>query len=185
MLTNAVGFDDGPFERAAAGTQVLLVGAVCARTRLDGVLSGRITKDGDDATRTMAHLVLSTQFARHIRALVLNGISVAGFNVVDIHELAALVGRPVLVVARRAPRLAKIRDALTRLPDGERKWRFIERAGAMEPLRGLYVQRAGLDLAAAAELLEATTLHGNLPEPLRLAHLIAGGITSGVSRGRA
>jgi uncharacterized protein len=29
------------------------------------------------------------------------------------------------------------------------------------------------------------TLHGNLPEPLRLAHLIAGGVTTGESRGRA
>jgi endonuclease V-like protein UPF0215 family len=28
-------------------------------------------------------------------------------------------------------------------------------------------------------------LHGNVPEPLRLAHLIAGGIAVGRSRGRA
>lgn len=34
-------------------------------------------------------------------------------------------------------------------------------------------------------VLEATTLHGNLPEPLRIAHLIAGGIAAGESRGRA
>ena len=44
---------------------------------------------------------------------------------------------------------------------------------------------AGLDAAAAAALLRATTLHGNVPEPLRLAHLIAGGVTTGASRGRA
>ena len=33
--------------------------------------------------------------------------------------------------------------------------------------------------------LAATTLHGNMPEALRLAHLIAGGIVTGASRGRA
>ena len=55
----------------------------------------------------------------------------------------------------------------------------------MEPVRGVYVQRAGLSLAEARDLLAATTLHGNMPEPLRLAHLIAGGIVTGKSRGRA
>jgi endonuclease V-like protein UPF0215 family len=34
-------------------------------------------------------------------------------------------------------------------------------------------------------MLEVTTLHGKLPEPLRIAHLIAGGIVTGKSRGRA
>jgi endonuclease V-like protein UPF0215 family len=41
------------------------------------------------------------------------------------------------------------------------------------------------NIVAAAALLAATTLHGNVPEPLRLAHLIAGGVTTGESRGRA
>jgi endonuclease V-like protein UPF0215 family len=47
------------------------------------------------------------------------------------------------------------------------------------------VQRAGLDLDEARAIVADTTLHGNVPEPLRLAHLIAGGIASGHSRGRA
>jgi endonuclease V-like protein UPF0215 family len=37
----------------------------------------------------------------------------------------------------------------------------------------------------ARRIVAATTLHGNIPEPLRLAHLIAGGIVTGKSRGRA
>ncbi|MCC6647897.1 MAG: hypothetical protein IT374_20305 [Polyangiaceae bacterium] len=40
-------------------------------------------------------------------------------------------------------------------------------------------------MAEARDLVIATTLHGNVPEALRLAHLIAGGVTTGVSRGRA
>ncbi len=34
-------------------------------------------------------------------------------------------------------------------------------------------------------MLERTTTHGVIPEPLRLAHIIAGGMTTGKSRGRA
>src|SRR5262249_54879759 len=114
-----------------------------------------------------------------------NGIAFGGFNVVDIHALASALARPVLVVARRAPRLALIRSALARMPGGARRGRLIERAGPMEPLGGGFVQRAGLSLHEAWHLLQATTLHGNLPEALRLAHLVAGGITTGKSRGRA
>ncbi|HEY7371909.1 MAG TPA: DUF99 family protein [Polyangia bacterium] len=184
-LTNVVGFDDGPFARDRPGARVLLVGAVCARTRLDGVISGQVRKDGRDATARVAALVRGSQFDGHVRAVLLNGIAFGGFNVVDIHALAETLARPVLVVARRAPRLALIRAALTRLPGGAAKWRLIERAGPMEPLGGVFVQRAGLSPREALQLLAATTLHGNLPEPLRLAHLIAGGITTGKSRGRA
>jgi endonuclease V-like protein UPF0215 family len=185
LLTNVVGFDDGPFERARRGGRVLLVGAVCARTRLDGVLAGRVRHDGADATARMEAMLRGSPFDRHARAVLLNGIAVGGFNVVDIHGLAEALGRPVLVVARRPPRMEKIRRALAALPGGARRWALIERAGPMEPVRGLYVQRAGLTLVEARDLLAATTLHGKLPEPLRLAHLIAGGLVTGVSRGRA
>ena len=129
-LHNVVGFDDGPFPRERRTGQVLLVGAVCARSRLDGVLSGQVVRDGDDATQVMARLLLGSQFEGHVRAILLNGIAVAGFNVIDIHGLRQAVGRPVLVVARRPPRLDKIRRALDLLEDGDRKWSFIQQRRA-------------------------------------------------------
>jgi endonuclease V-like protein UPF0215 family len=185
-ITNVIGFDDGPFDKfRPGGADVLLVGAVFARTRLDGVVSGRVRRDGRNATARMAELLRGSQFDRHVRAVLLGGIAVAGFNVVDLHALCAALGRPVVVVARRPPRFPAIRRALEHVRGGEKKWALIEAAGPMEPVRGIYVQRAGITLADTAALLEATTLHGKLPEPLRVAHLIAGGVVSGASRGRA
>ena len=185
-IANVIGFDDGPFDKfRRGGRDVLLVGAVCARTRLDGVVSGHVRRDGRNATARMVELIRGSQFDRHVRAVLLSGIAVGGFNVVDIHALSAALARPVIVVARRPPRFAKIRVALARVRGGDRKWALIEAAGPMEPVGGIYVQRSGISLADTAAMLEATTLHGKLPEPLRLAHLIAGGVVSGVSRGRA
>lgn len=184
LLTNVVGIDDAPFVREHRG-DVAVIGAVCSRTRLDGVLSGRVRRDGANATERIAELIAGSAFRGHLQAVLLQGIAVAGFNVVDIHGLAARLGLPVLVVARRRPDLAAIQRALTHLKGWERRWRLIERAGPMEPVRGVYVQRAGLDRHSAEQLLAATTLHGKLPEPLRLAHLIAGGTATGHSRGRA
>lgn len=191
VLSNVVGFDDAPFARTHRG-DILLVGAVCARTRLDGVISTRIRRDGANATTRIAEALGRSQFGAHVQAILLQGIAVGGFNVVDVHALHATSRVPILVVARRAPDMSAIRRALFTggagargVPGAARKWRLIERAGPMEELRGLFVQRVGLSRSEAGELVRATTLHGNLPEPLRLAHLIAGGVTTGASHGRA
>ena len=183
-LTHLVGFDDAPFERSHRG-DVLLVGAVYAGTRLTGVLSGKVRRDGVNATGVIARTVLDSRFWPQLHAVLLQGISVAGFNVVDINLLAQMLERPVLVVSRRRPDMAAIRRALLQhVPGGSRKWKRIEKAGPVESAAGLWVQRAGLSLDQAVQVLRDSCSNGNVPEPLRAAHLIAGGIVRGESRGR-
>ncbi|MBI2893831.1 MAG: DUF99 family protein [Deltaproteobacteria bacterium] len=185
-LSNVVAFDDAPFAREHRG-DVPLVGAVFAGVRLDGVLIGRVRRDGANATRAMSALVAGSHFAGHVQAVLLQGIAVAGFNVVDIAALHEALGLPVLVVARRQPDMEGVRKALFggRVPGGAHKWRLVEKAGPMEPVAGLWVQRAGLTLAEADHMLRRLRLHGLLPEPIRVAHLIAGALGTGHSRGRA
>ena len=184
-ITNVIGFDDAPFAHLHRG-DVRIVGAICARTRLDGVVSGVVRRDGANATRRMIEIIEASQFRGYVRAVLLQGIAVAGFNVVDVQMLAARLALPVVVVARRRPRLELVKAALFgHTPGAARKWRLIERAGEMELIERIWVQRVGISREATSALLLATTLHGNLPEPLRLAHLIAGGVTTGKSRGRA
>lgn len=162
-----------------------MVGAVFAGLRLEGVVSTRVRRDGRNSTSALAGLLAGTRFADHLHAVLLQGIAFAGFNVVDIHALHAACGLPVIVVVRRPPDMTAIRSALQRLPGGSRKWRLIERAGPMERVAGLYVQRAGASPPATEDLLLRLRQHSTLPEPLRVAHLIAGGIGDGESRHRA
>jgi endonuclease V-like protein UPF0215 family len=179
----AIAFDDEPKGPGRRG-RVALVGAFCSRTRLDGVVVGRVRRDGADSTRRMIELVRGSGYP--VRAVLLQGIAVAGFNVVDVQQLHDELGVPVVVVMRRPPDLAAIERALLRrVPGGARKWRLIQRAAPPEPLAGLYVQRVGIDRATTEALLVVTRLHGKLPEPIRLAHLIAGALGTGRSRGRA
>ena len=99
---HVVGFDDAPFERAFRG-DVRVIGAVFAGERLDGVLSGRVRRDGANSTRVLAGMVRASRFFPQLHAVLLQGITFAGFNVVDLPALHALVGLPVLVVSRRQP----------------------------------------------------------------------------------
>lgn len=184
IYSNVVGFDDGPFEHEHRG-DVVVVGTVYAGLRFDGVLVGRVRRDGRNSTRNLAALVEGSRFREHLQLVLLQGIAMAGFNVVDVHALHERLGLPVLVVARRKPNLRKIRRALYgRVPGGARKWALIERAGEMEPVENVWVQRAGLDLVEARLFLQRSAVHGRIPEPLRTAHLIAAAVTTGESRGR-
>jgi endonuclease V-like protein UPF0215 family len=183
--SNVVAFDDGPFDRDHRG-DVPLVGAVFARHRLDGVLVGRVRRDGANATSAIVELLGRSQFREHVQAVLLQGIALAGFNVVDLPGLHEALGIPVVVVARRAPDLAAIRRVLLeRVPGGRRKWALVERAGPMEPVGPVWVQRVGIAHADVERMLAGLTIHGVLPEPIRAAHLIAGALVTGVSRGRA
>jgi hypothetical protein len=183
-LVHVIGFDDAPFDRAHRG-DVPVVGAVYAGARLDGVLSGKVRRDGANATRVVARLVESSRFFPQLHAVLLQGIAFAGFNVIDLPGLHAALGVPVVVVIRRQPDLAAVRRALfQQVPGAARKWRLIERAGAVEPAAGVYVQRAGLALAEAETLVRHLAIHSKVPEPLRTAHLIASGMIRGESRGR-
>ena len=184
-LSHVAGFDDAPFGRGHRG-DVPVVGAVFAGTRLDGVLSTRVRRDGANAAARLAACLEGSRFRPQLHAILLQGIAFAGFNVVDLHALWRRTGLPVLVVARRPPDLEAIRMALLdHVPGGARKWRLIEAAGPMEPVAGVHVQRRGISLADTETLLTRLQLHGKLPEPLRVAHLIAGGVTTGESRHRA
>ncbi|WP_233218852.1 endonuclease dU [Deinococcus arcticus] len=181
MFAHAIGFDDAPFDRAHRGN-VPVLGTVYARTTLHAVLRGQVRRDGRNSTAELARLVALAP--DHLHLVLLQGIALAGFNVVDLPALHAATGLPVLVVARKAPDLDQIRAALlTRVPGGARKWRLIEAAGPMEPCGGVYVQRAGLTLPQAEQALGTFTVTGRVPEPLRAAHLMARALVQGHSRG--
>jgi endonuclease V-like protein UPF0215 family len=153
---------------------------------IEGVISTRVRRDGADATRALTRAVLGSRHHAHLKLVLLQGIALAGFNVVDVHALHEALEVPVLVVARRPPRMDAIRAALLgKVAGGARKWALVEKAGPMEPAAGVMVQRVGLSLEEATRVIERLAVNGRIPEPLRVAHLVAGGVTTGQSRGRA
>ncbi|MDH3636981.1 MAG: DUF99 family protein [Gammaproteobacteria bacterium] len=184
-LSHVIGFDDGAFNREHRG-DVLIVGAVFAGLRLDGVLTGRVRRDGANATDEINRMVLHSRFAEHLQAVFLQGVAMAGFNVVDLYRVHEALAVPVLAVARRAPDFPAIEHALrTRVRGGARKWKLIERLGPMEPMVGVQVQHVGIPRRDAERLIKRLAINGKLPEPLRVAHMIASALTTGQSRRRA
>jgi hypothetical protein len=184
LFTHVIGFDDAPFDRDYRG-DVLVVGAVYAGLRLDGVLSTKVRRDGANATAALIRTLRASRFLPQAHLMLLQGIAFAGFNVVDLEALHQALHLRVMVVVRHRPNLSRIRTALLEhVPGGLRKWRLIEKAGPMESVAGLFVQRAGISIDDARRVLKRLAVHSSMPEPLRTAHLIAGGVTLGESRHR-
>ncbi len=182
-IANVIGFDDGPFDRE--GTEVPLLGAVYARDRLDGVVTGSCTRDGDDGTHAVAELIRTSRFDDHVQCVMIQGITVGGFNVLDVAGLAATLNRPVVIVVRKQPRFERIRHALHNVPGGETKWALIEAAGPPQACGDVWIQTAGIELEWAVETVALHTRFGAFPEPLRVAHLLAAAYATGHSHGSA
>lgn len=171
--SHVIAVDDAPFPREHRGN-VPIAGVAFAGLRLEGTLHAHVRRDGADATRVLEAMIKSSRFAAHTRLLLLEGIALAGFNVVDIHSLAKSLEMAVLVVVKRKPdRMAVQQALLERVHGGQRKWALIEKAGTMEFVEGLWVQRAGIEQADAAQVIRSFAEHGRMPEPLRVVHLVA------------
>jgi endonuclease V-like protein UPF0215 family len=179
-----LGIDDGPFEKFVPGVEAPLVGVMMEGPDLvEAVALTRFPVDGDGVTDFLGTWIESLRFRPALQAVVFGGITLAGLALLDPEALALRLALPVLVVNRKPPQDAGLRDALraagleTRLPQ-------VDRAPAAFPVGELHVSVSGASRQEAALLLERTRGKSALPEPLRLAHLIARALATGESRGR-
>lgn len=177
-----LGVDDGPFIPHTKG-QVPVIGVVFRGGYwLEGVLYAKIVVDGFDATEKIVTMITSSPHYKQLRVIMLNGVTFAGFNVVDIKTLNAATKLPVITVTREKPDLEKIHKALKKLPKSQERWNTVLNAGKPfeVPTRSgkkkIYVQVAGISQDDAQKILRLTSTRSNIPEALRVAHLIASGI---------
>jgi endonuclease V-like protein UPF0215 family len=180
----AIGFDDAPFRRGRRAP-VPVAGVVCAGTRFEGLVWGALRQDGWNATRVLASLLRGGKFLPQLHLVLVDGIALGGFNVVDLEALAAAVGRPCAAVMRRAPDLDAVERALRRLPRPERRLEVLRRAGPVHRLGGFFFQVRGAGPEETAGALARITDRGAVPEPLRLAHLVGAAVVTGESGRRA
>jgi len=179
-----MGLADGPFDWN--DREVTVVGAV---VRLPGYLeatfSTRLTVDGTDATASIADLVQESGYGHQLKALMVKGASMAGFNIIDGETLTAATGIPLITVSRQEPDMAAIRAALTKHFDDWQKRLSLLEAGTPGPVSNgkfiVYCHGYGLDEPSMKVMIQKATVQGALPEPLRLANLLARTVVRGKS----
>ncbi|MHB1435897.1 MAG: endonuclease dU [Thermoplasmata archaeon] len=172
-----LGVDDGAFVRTAVRAPLAAILLSLPR-RIEAVGRSFVTVDGTDASDRILDLVRATAHVADLRALLLDGPLVGGFNVVDLDRLAEELQVPIVTVSRHRPDLGRIRAVLERYfpEDAAERWRFLRRHPPRPWDRGpapLWGSVLGAHRRDAARLLERAAVEGRWPEPLRLAHLVA------------
>ncbi|MEM4647914.1 MAG: DUF99 family protein [Candidatus Pacearchaeota archaeon] len=182
-----IGIDDGYFEKFKSKYSKVVGVIFRGGEFIDGLISFDVEVDGDDATEKIANAINKSKHKGQIGIIMINGISLAGFNVIDIELLSKLTSLPVIIVSRKKPRLNLIKKTLKKI-NHEKKIKLIEKAGKPKPFiindKKIYYQFFNIDEEKVREILKLTIKRGLMPEPLRVAHIIATGITLGENKGR-
>ena len=171
------GIDDGAFVRGDRYAPIAAV-IVSAPSRVEAVRVGRVRVDGRDATARVLGLLRTLRGSEGIRAVLIDGAVLGGFNVLDLDAVRRGAGVPVVAVTRRRPDFRAIRSALRRwFPrTAEARYALLRRHRlARVPTGGepIWVAAAGCTARDAGALVHRTAVLGHWPEPLRLAHLVA------------
>ncbi len=172
-----ISFDDGFGKNFAC-----IVGCITAGSEIEGFVYSTIEIDGFDVTHKIISLVNTSKFKKQIKCIFLGGITFAGFNIADIHEISNKTGKPVVVIMRKRPNFDRIKNALKNLSNYEKRMELIKKAGEIRRVSDLYIQVHGCSFESAKEFIECSKSKGKIPEGLRIAHLVASAIVHGESK---
>lgn len=179
-----LGIDDSRFVTHTKGATDVVGVVYKGGYWFEGVMHTSITIDGLDATEKITMMIKNSPFYGELPVVILDGITFAGFNVVDISKLSQSVNLPVISVARERPNLKQIKSAFKNLSNFEIRWHILENAGDLfevETRKGenpIYIQISGILPKDAKLIVRNTSTQSNIPEALRVAHIIASGLAN-------
>ncbi len=143
---------------------------------VDGFALGSATVGGDDATASVLRMFKKLERA-DINLVMLSGCIISRYNIIDVDEVARLSGLPVVCLTYNETR--GIEGAIRRnFQHPEERLASYRKLGQRKPIllrtgQKAYVRTAEIADADAKRVLDAFTLQGGMPEPVRLAKLLA------------
>jgi endonuclease V-like protein UPF0215 family len=179
-----LGIDDAPFEKGQRGPVPIVAVMMEGADLVESVAIGAFPVDGDGATEFLAGWISGLRSFTSLQAVILGGITIAGLGMIDTRSLARRLEVPVVTVTRRDPSSSQLGDALKAAGLSERLEIVARAPRAFRLVDGLFLSCAGIEREEAAQIVRATLRKSRLPEPLRIAHLVARALVTGESRGR-
>ncbi len=181
----AVGIDDGyfPIECKELKCRTILAAVLCEGMNPADVAIEPVTVDGLDGTEAAVRSV--SRLVARPDVIFTDGVTIAGFNIIDPEELYEAISAPVVVVFKHDLSLARVKAALKKhFSDWRARFDVINRVYSASrlvttPWREVRISVFGTGLSKALDTLITLQNTSPLPEPLRLADIIASGLTRG------
>lgn len=143
---------------------------------IDGFVFGSATLQGDDATEAVLSMFKRLQ-RQDVGYLLLSGMIISLYNVMDLKRLYGLLQIPVIGIAYGdSDGLGKtLRE---RFPSYQAKLAAYNKLGPREKISlhtssHVFIRKEGCDTSDVACLLNGLTLQGSVPEPVRIAQLLS------------
>lgn len=171
-----LGIDDAPSERTDKET--FLTGVVYRGTEfIEDIKSISVTVDGEDATEKVIELFSKCNNPRQIKAVLTDGISFAGFNIVNVERISGEIDKPVIAVTPNKPDREEFRRAMRRSDNYDERFEDLPEHSVIELEDGeCYIQFAGCSQKDAEQIVRNSIIHGLVPESIRVAHMIGRGM---------
>lgn len=177
-----LGVEDGSFKgypRLNNGTTILCI-VNMAGPIIEEVRFAEVTIDGFDATEKLLKVINNLIFD----AIILGGISFAGFNLIDAKLISKTTGKPVIVYMGKKPESQKMYNALKKIySDYEERWKCVTDLGELyyvEVKEGepkIFYEIVGESKEYGLKILKYAAILCRIPEPIRVANIIAKGVT--------
>ncbi len=167
----------GIAESFASRTYSVLAGVVMRKDlRIDGISFSRITVGGMDATDGVIAIFRQLK-RRDINIILISGCVIAWYNILDPSMVHEYTGIPVIVVTYEDSEGLK-EDITHHFPGDAARLACYESLGQRVPLTldtgyTLYLRSYGMDIEDAGKICRDFTWDGKVPEPLRVARLMA------------
>ncbi|AFS80542.1 hypothetical protein NKOR_03240 [Candidatus Nitrosopumilus koreensis AR1] len=144
---------------------------------IDGFVFGSATLEGNDATDAILKMYDDLE-RPDVSYILISGLIVSMYNIIDIKKLFEVLKIPIIGVSYRDS--SGIEDSLKHhFPNSfESKINEYEKLGKREKItlstsHDVYVRKEGCTLNDVRHLLNDLTLHGSIPEPIRVSQLLA------------
>lgn len=183
-----IGWDDSSLRRGQR--DVYLVGVVFrGGSFMDGMLVTKAKVDGNDATEKIAKSICKSRHRSQLRVIMLDGITMGGFNYVNIKSLGQKTNLPVIATVRKKTDMEGFLSAARKAGKLRGVMKAARDAGEFKEAevndKKVYFQSSGIEDDDAMKTIQTTCTRALVPEPLRIAHLIATALANGESSGRA
>jgi endonuclease V-like protein UPF0215 family len=130
--------------------------------RVDGIRCTNVTVGGIDATDQIIHLVTGIN-RKDIQVILLGGCVIAWFNIIDPVRVSQQTGLPVICVTYEDS------DGL----EDDIRLHFPRTPVQLANGYTIFIRVAGISLDLAKEICHAFSIDGKIPEPIRVARLVA------------
>ncbi|MGD0729154.1 MAG: DUF99 family protein [Candidatus Micrarchaeaceae archaeon] len=174
----------GPISKKLKNNKTILVGIIFRENYIEGLLSTRISVDGTDSTNQIIGMINKSRFKDQIRILLFNGIALAGLNIINPNFLEKKLKMKIILLNKRRQNAKELVNALNEFSrihkkDASERIKIVKNYSSVKILkvRHLFFQ-------SKLESHYLKNFSDNAFEALRIAHIVASGISSGESKGR-